>query len=103
MMVRLPNLFTIPSNIIVGYITFLESPSIGFSISLPLVVISSCLIYTAGIIFNDYYDIETDRREGRLRPLVSGLVSKKAAIVLALACLSSALIISAFVGFLSFL
>ena len=78
LMIRLPNLFTIPSNILVGYITLLNPPSIGFSLSLPLIIISSCLIYAAGIIFNDYFDIETDIREGRLRPLSSGSVTKKA-------------------------
>ena len=102
LMIRLPNLFTIPSNILVGYITLLNPPTIGFSLSLPLIIISSCLIYAAGIIFNDYFDIETDIREGRLRPLSSGSVTKKAAILLALICLAVALVISAFVGVLSF-
>ena len=102
LMVRLPNLFTIPSNIIVGYITLLSPPNVGLSWSLPLIIISSCLIYAAGIIFNDYFDIETDMREGRLRPLSSGSVRKRAAVLLAFIFLAFALVTSAFVGVLSF-
>ena len=103
LMIRLPNLFTVPSNIIVGYITLQGSATNGLSISLPLVIFSSCLIYTAGIIFNDYWDIETDRREGRLRPLVSGSVTKKSAMILGLSCLVLASVVSAYVGLLTFL
>ena len=53
-----------------------------------------------GIIFNDYFDIETDMREGRLRPLSSGSVRKRAAVLLAFIFLALALVISAFVGVL---
>ncbi|HEY7572943.1 MAG TPA: UbiA family prenyltransferase [Nitrososphaeraceae archaeon] len=103
LMIRLPNLFTIPSNIIVGYVTLQGFPNNGLSISLPLIIFSSCLIYTAGIIFNDYSDIETDRREKRLRPLASGSVAKRPAVILGLSCLVLALVISGIVGPLTLL
>ena len=101
LMMRLPNLFTIPSNIIVGYITFLN-PAAGWSLlSLCLIVICSCLIYIAAIIFNDFFDIEIDIREGRLRPLSRGSVTKNTAISIALLCLTLALMGSILVGILS--
>lgn len=103
LMIRLPNLFTVPSNIIVGYVTLQVYPNSGLSISLPLIIFSSCLIYAAGIIFNDYSDIETDRREGRIRPLVSGSVTKRPALILGLSCLVLASVISGIVGYLTFL
>lgn len=101
LMIRLPNLFTIPSNIIVGYFTVLNYPSASLPLVLPLIVISSCLIYVAAIIFNDFFDIETDLKEGRARPLSAGLVTKKTAVTLGILCLIAALVLSAFGGVMS--
>jgi 4-hydroxybenzoate polyprenyltransferase len=46
-------------------------------------MLSSVLIYVSGIVFNDYFDIEVDRRERPLRPLPSGKVTKQKAFIIA--------------------
>ena len=82
LLVRAPNLFTVPSNILAGY--FAIAPvgvtDIG---ALLLLVISSIFLYMSGIILNDYFDIEVDRRERPNRPLASGRIEKRIALAIA--------------------
>ena len=40
-----------------------------------LLLAASCLLYTAGMVLNDVYDLEVDRRERPQRPLPSGRIS----------------------------
>jgi len=61
-------------------------------------MISSGLLYIAGIVLNDYFDIEIDRKERPFRPLPSGAVPKRAAMIIALAALALANMISFTVG-----
>lgn len=79
---RVPNLFTVPSNILVGYFSVAQSLSTNLSV-LSLLVGSSVLLYISGIVFNDYFDIEVDRKERPFRPLPSEKVSKQTAFVAA--------------------
>jgi 4-hydroxybenzoate polyprenyltransferase len=51
---------------------------------LVLLVTSSILLYTSGLVFNDYFDIETDIKERPYRPLPSGRISKRVAFTIAL-------------------
>ena len=70
LLIRLPNVFTVPSNILAGYfaaITLAEADSA----HLVALVAPSCLLYVAGIVLNDYFDIEIDKRERPFRPLPS--------------------------------
>lgn len=82
LLVRAPNLFTVPSNILAGY--FATAPvgvtDIG---ALLLLVVSSIFLYMSGIILNDYFDIEVDRKERPNRPLASGRIKKRIALVIA--------------------
>lgn len=57
---------------------------------LAALMVSSGLLYIAGIVFNDYFDIEIDRRERPSRPLPSGSVPKRHAMVIALTTLIAA-------------
>jgi 4-hydroxybenzoate polyprenyltransferase len=88
-LVRLPNAFTALSNIVAGYFS-LTGPSDASALHISLLMASSALLYVSGIVFNDYFDIETDRRERPSRPLPSGLVSKRNALALAIATLAAA-------------
>jgi 4-hydroxybenzoate polyprenyltransferase len=61
-------------------------------------MVSSGLLYIAGIVLNDYFDIEIDRKERPSRPLPSGSISKRTAITIALSALAVANAISLAVG-----
>lgn len=88
-MIRLPNVFTAPSNILAGY--FAAVPLVqanGFH--LVSLMVSSGLLYVAGIALNDYFDVETDRRERPGRPLPSGRVPRAHALAIAIAAIAAA-------------
>jgi 4-hydroxybenzoate polyprenyltransferase len=92
-LVRLPNVFTALSNVLAGYfsLTALAGASV-FDVS--MLMGSSALLYVSGIVFNDYFDIEIDRKERPSRPLPSGRVSRQGALTLAVSTLAAANVIS---------
>jgi 4-hydroxybenzoate polyprenyltransferase len=92
-LVRLPNVFTALSNILVGYFT-LVAPADASVLDVGMLVGSSALLYVAGIVLNDYFDIDVDRKERPSRPLASGKVSKRGALVLAVATFAAANIVA---------
>jgi 4-hydroxybenzoate polyprenyltransferase len=53
----------------------------------------------SGIILNDYFDIEVDRRERPNRPLASGRIEKRIALVIAVSSIIIANIVALVVGF----
>lgn len=69
---RLPNVFTAMADIAMGFL-FVHPQLEPLSTFLFLLVASSCL-YTAGMVLNDVYDVEQDRRERPERPLPSGQI-----------------------------
>jgi 4-hydroxybenzoate polyprenyltransferase len=89
LLVRVPNLFTAPSNILVGYFATVPAAEAN-GLHLASLMVSSMLLYVAGVVLNDYFDIEADKRERPSRPLASGLVPKERAIVIATAALIAA-------------
>lgn len=99
-LVRLPNLFTLPSNILVGMATV---SSLAFTLTsftqFLLLVTISVLLYCVGIVLNDLYDFEIDKKERPNRPLPSGKISRRSAIVLVAIFLTVALILSLQVSF----
>lgn len=97
LLIRLPNVFTALSNVIVGYFS-LTRPSDGNFIDLSMLMASSALLYIFGIILNDYFDLEIDRKERPSRPLPSGRVSKHSALLLAVLALLSANVIASLVS-----
>ena len=84
LLIRAPNLFTVPSNILSGYFatTLLGDANIT---QLLLLIFSSIFLYVAGIILNDYFDIIVDRKERPNRPLASGQITKRSALLIATA------------------
>ena len=89
LLVRLPNVFTTPSNILVGYLAT-TPPAEANGFHLAALMVSSGLLYIAGIVLNDYFDVEVDRRERPSRPLPSGSISKERAMSIALIALAAA-------------
>lgn len=58
------------------------------------IVLASVMLYAAGVVLNDYYDLETDRSERPERPLPSGRVSLKTACILGYGLLIGGVLIS---------
>lgn len=84
-LLRVPNLFTVPGDPLAGTVLALAA---GASASMPaaralLAVGASLLLYAAGLLQNDYWDLDEDRRDRPDRPLPSGDVSPRSAIVAA--------------------
>jgi 4-hydroxybenzoate polyprenyltransferase len=79
-LMRLPNVFTALADVAMGFLFTHEklSPSSVFV----LLLICSSALYTAGMVINDVFDLEQDRRERPQRPLPSGNVPLKNAVQL---------------------
>ena len=106
-LVRLPNIFTAASNILSGYFTIVATVSSSF-INLHLLYLvglmtSSSLLYLAGIVFNDYFDIEIDKKERPTRPLPSGKITKRKALTIAISSMIAANVIALVINWTSFI
>jgi len=77
---RIPVLFTAISEVVAGFLFVNQSltPTLVFVCLLT----STCLLYTAGMVLNDVFDIEVDRVDRPERPIPSGRVSLKTATIL---------------------
>ncbi len=95
-LVRIPGIFTAFSNILVGFFLVQES-YVNLEFIIPLLSTSGFL-FLAGMIFNDYFDYELDKKERPSRPLPSGAISKKSAFFLGVIFLLIANILSSLVG-----
>lgn len=98
---RLPNVFTAPTNIMAGYLTITPVPDLHFA-DLGILMTSSALLYASGIIFNDYFDVEEDRKERPFRPIPSGKISRETALRLGIVLMSSAVLVTIAVSWESF-
>ena len=102
LLIRAPNLFTVPSNILSGYFatTLIGDADIT---QLLLLIFSSIFLYVAGIILNDYFDINVDRKERPNRPLASGQITKRSALLLATSSIVAGNVLSWSVSWNSFI
>ena len=88
-LLRLPNIFTAIADVAMGFLFVQadQSDDIGqtWQMQLPdartllLLAAGSALIYAAGVVLNDVFDLETDRLDRPERPIPSGRVSLPAA------------------------
>jgi 4-hydroxybenzoate polyprenyltransferase len=81
-LIRLPNLFTAAADILAGWL--LVGGDLGDLARWVPLCVASMSLYAAGTALNDWFDLETDRRERPGRPLPSGRVSIRAAGLLGL-------------------
>jgi len=103
LLIRLPNLFTLPSNILLGFIlvsTF--TLTITSTIQILMLVTISALLYCVGLVLNDLFDYEIDKKERPNRPLASGKISRKIAIIIVTIFTAFALILSLLVSITTF-
>lgn len=85
-LLRLPNVFTAFADIGLGLCaTAALSPASvndDFPWKAALLLAASGLLYTAGMVWNDYFDLAEDRRERPFRPLASGRIAVRTAVVI---------------------
>ncbi len=67
---RLPNVFTAVADVAMGFL-FVQQKLLPWAVFVGL-VLSSALLYVAGMVLNDVYDVEQDRRERPHRPIPAG-------------------------------
>jgi len=70
---RAPNVFTAIADVAMGLVFVNTSSDLWLPIA--CVLGASCLLYTAGMILNDVFDVEIDLRERPHRPIPSGQIS----------------------------
>src|SRR6516165_8850631 len=90
-LVRLPNLPTAVADIALAALAAGALP--GRWPAFVLLVFASCCLYCAGMVWNDYFDLEQDRRERPERPLPSGRVSLRAAVQLGAGLLAAGVLL----------
>ena len=82
-LLRLPNVFTAFADIALGLCVALGVSSVvvdgEFALRAALLFLASGCLYCAGMVWNDYFDLEEDRRERSFRPLPSGKISLRRA------------------------
>ena len=96
-LVRIANVFTTVSNIILGYFFFTNINNLDYFIIVKLISISA-LLYIGGVVLNDYFDIKIDKKERPWRPLSSNKITKKNALVIITFSFSYSLIFSIIMG-----
>ena len=96
-LVRLPGIFTAFSNVLIGYFfSFSFNSEIIF---FPYLLATSGMLFCSGMIFNDYFDYDLDKKERSFRPLPSGKISKHNALLIGFIFLILANISASFLGF----
>jgi 4-hydroxybenzoate polyprenyltransferase len=93
-LLRLANVFTAVADVAMGYLVThgaLESP-----VQFSLLVAASCLLYLSGMVLNDVFDANVDKREQPSRPIPSGRVSLRAAAAVGWSMLASGVAVAWF-------
>lgn len=84
-LVRLPNTFTVLADILLCALATGQLVA-RWNVLLCLLA-ASTLLYWSGMIWNDYFDINQDRKERPGRPLASGAISMRVALLLGVGCM----------------
>jgi len=96
-LVRIPGIFTAFSNVLIGYFFSLsQNPDF---VSLPFLLVTSGMLFSAGMVFNDFFDLNIDKKERPNRPLPSGKISKQKALFLGIVFLIIGNIFAFIVGY----
>lgn len=73
-LIRIPNIFTVPGDILAGHAAVTAFTDFSLYKFLML-CLASALLYCGGLVLNDCFDYEEDLRERPKRPLPSGAIS----------------------------
>jgi 4-hydroxybenzoate polyprenyltransferase len=100
-LMRLPNVFTALADIglagLASGALSVQAPLAVWLSFLALLLASACL-YCGGMVWNDYFDVEQDRKERPFRPLPSGRVKSAEAFRLGAGLLGSGLVLAWLAG-----
>jgi 4-hydroxybenzoate polyprenyltransferase len=83
-LVRLPNVFTALADIALAGLAaqaVQDEPLSHHLLTFLLLCLASACLYCGGMVWNDYFDIEQDKRERPFRPIPSGRVSPRTAAI----------------------
>ncbi|MBM4030777.1 MAG: hypothetical protein FJ291_03225 [Planctomycetes bacterium] len=94
-LLRLPNLFTVPGDPLAG---FMLATGGALDWRVAGAMATSLLLYSAGLLLNDYFDRHVDARERPDRPIPSGAVSARAVLAAGLALLVAGVAVAFAVG-----
>jgi 4-hydroxybenzoate polyprenyltransferase len=82
-LLRIPNVFTAVADVALGWLAALTVRGVAAELptwtGLVVLAAASACLYSAGMVLNDYFDVEEDRRERPYRPIPSGRVSDRTA------------------------
>src|SRR5262245_55663963 len=95
-LVRLPNLPSAVADILLAALAVGALP--GRWPTFALLALASACLYCAGMAFNDYFDVEQDRRERPFRPIPSGRVTPRQAARLGAALLAAGVALALLAG-----
>lgn len=95
-LVRLPNVFTAVADICLGALAAEALPARWLPFGL-LALASSCL-YCGGMVWNDIWDVEQDRKERPFRPIPSGKVPRRSAVLLGTALMLAGMLLGLLAG-----
>ncbi len=97
-LVRVPAVFTVIAQVVAAFLLAGGKPEA--MLRLVVVCLAGVAIYWAGMILNDVWDVDEDRRERPSRPLPSGEIDTAIAAKAAWICLAAGVIFAALSGFL---
>jgi 4-hydroxybenzoate polyprenyltransferase len=98
-LVRLPNVFTALADIALGVVAISARRDAGIPwYSFALLFLASACFYSAGMVLNDVFDVEQDRRERPFRPIPSGRITLSAAVRLGWLLLAAGLVLAPVAG-----
>ncbi len=98
-LVRLPNVFTALADIGLGWFVALAAGSSpGQWPRFVLLLLASACLYMGGMVWNDFFDLEQDRRERPFRPLPSGRITPREAARLGAGLLAAGFVLAGLTG-----
>jgi 4-hydroxybenzoate polyprenyltransferase len=107
-LMRLPNVFTAMADVAMGFLFVQQiNPKPGSAWptwdvwTLATLIATSSLLYVAGVVLNDVFDLDIDRRERPERPLPSGRISPAAASRLGWNLLLGGVVLGSVAGFMA--
>src|SRR6478735_5633534 len=91
-LVRLPNVFTAMADICLAALAVGAIPD--KLVPFTLLLLASAALYSSGMVWNDYFDVDQDKKERPFRPIPSGKVSPRRAMLLALTLMAAGLVLA---------
>jgi 4-hydroxybenzoate polyprenyltransferase len=93
-LVRLPNLFTAPPDVVLGAALVAAAGHAVRVEPIAGLAAASVLLYAAGTTLNDYFDAAEDARERPERPIPAGEISRRGALALGVGLLTGGVVVA---------